>query len=98
MLYYLFEYLDKAFDVPGAGLFRYLSFRAAMAIIVSLFITLFLGKRIIALLLKKQVGETIRDLGLEGQAKKQTQKGKRQRAQSEGPGFPVGQSTLQSAG
>jgi phospho-N-acetylmuramoyl-pentapeptide-transferase len=71
MLYYLFEYLDKAFDVPGAGLFRYLSFRAAMAIIVSLFITLFLGKRIIALLLKKQVGETIRDLGLEGQAKKQ---------------------------
>lgn len=71
MLYYLFEYLDKAFDVPGAGLFRYLSFRAAMAIIVSLFITLFLGKRIIALLLKKQVGETIRDLGLEGQSKKQ---------------------------
>lgn len=71
MLYYLFEYLDKVFDVPGAGLFRYLSFRAAMAIIVSLFITLFLGKRIIALLLKKQVGETIRDLGLEGQAKKQ---------------------------
>lgn len=71
MLYYLFEYLDKTFDLPGAGLFRYLSFRAAMAIIVSLFITLILGKGIINLLLKKQVGETIRDLGLEGQAKKQ---------------------------
>lgn len=62
MLYYLFEYLDKTFDLPGAGLFRYLSFRAAMAIIVSLFITLFLGKGIIRLLLRKQVGETIRIL------------------------------------
>ncbi len=71
MLYYLFDYLDKAFDLPGAGVFRYLSFRAAMAIILSLFITLILGKGIIRLLLKKQVGETIRDLGLEGQAKKQ---------------------------
>lgn len=71
MLYYLFDYLDKNFDLPGAGLFRYLSFRAAMAIIVSLFITLILGKRIIRMLLNKQVGETIRDLGLEGQSKKQ---------------------------
>jgi phospho-N-acetylmuramoyl-pentapeptide-transferase len=71
MLYYLFDYLDRSFDLPGAGLFRYLSFRSAMAIIVSLFITLFLGKGIIRLLLKKQVGETIRDLGLEGQSKKQ---------------------------
>jgi phospho-N-acetylmuramoyl-pentapeptide-transferase len=71
MLYYLFDYLDKSFDFPGAGVFRYLSFRAAMAIILSLFITLILGKGIIRLLLKKQVGETIRDLGLEGQAKKQ---------------------------
>ena len=71
MLYYLFDYLDKSYDLPGAGLFRYLSFRAATAIIVSLFITLFLGKRIISLLLNKQVGETIRDLGLEGQQKKQ---------------------------
>jgi phospho-N-acetylmuramoyl-pentapeptide-transferase len=71
MLYYLFDYLDKAFDLPGAGVFRYLSFRAAMAIILSLFITLFLGKGIINLLLRKQVGETIRDLGLEGQSKKQ---------------------------
>ncbi|MBK7681119.1 MAG: phospho-N-acetylmuramoyl-pentapeptide-transferase [Bacteroidetes bacterium] len=71
MLYYLFEYLDKAYDIPGAGVFRFLSFRAAMAIITSLVITLFLGKRIIALLLRMQVGETIRDLGLDGQAKKQ---------------------------
>ncbi len=71
MLYYLFEYLDKNFDLPGAGLFRYLSFRAAMAIILSLFITLILGKKIIMMLLRRQVGETIRDLGLEGQSKKQ---------------------------
>ncbi|MBK7964845.1 MAG: phospho-N-acetylmuramoyl-pentapeptide-transferase [Bacteroidetes bacterium] len=71
MLYYLFEYLDKAYDIPGAGVFRFLSFRAAMAIITSLVITLFLGKRIIAYLLRMQVGETIRDLGLDGQAKKQ---------------------------
>jgi len=71
MLYYLFEYLDKNFDFPGAGLFRFLSFRAALAIIMSLFITLVLGKSIIRMLLRKQVGETIRDLGLDGQAKKQ---------------------------
>jgi phospho-N-acetylmuramoyl-pentapeptide-transferase len=71
MLYYLFDYLDRAYDIPGAGVFRYLSFRAALAIILSLVITLFLGKRIIRLLLRKQVGETIRDLGLEGQSKKQ---------------------------
>lgn len=71
MLYYLFDYLDQHFDIPGAGLFRFLSFRASMAIIISLFITLFLGKGIIRMLLKKQVGETIRDLGLEGQSKKQ---------------------------
>jgi phospho-N-acetylmuramoyl-pentapeptide-transferase len=71
MLYYLFNYLDKAYDLPGAGLFRFLSFRAAMAIITSLVITLFLGKPIIRLLLKMQVGETVRDLGLEGQKEKQ---------------------------
>jgi len=71
MLYYLFEYLDKVYDFPGAGVFRYLSFRAAMAIITSLVITLFLGKRIIAKLLALQVGETIRDLGLDGQKQKQ---------------------------
>jgi phospho-N-acetylmuramoyl-pentapeptide-transferase len=71
MLYYLFEYLDKVYDLPGAGVFRFLSFRAALAIITSLIISLFLGKRIIAWLLKLQVGETIRDLGLEGQKEKQ---------------------------
>ncbi|MBK7856574.1 MAG: phospho-N-acetylmuramoyl-pentapeptide-transferase [Bacteroidetes bacterium] len=71
MLYYLFEYLDKNFDLPGTGVFKYISFRASLAIIFSLFFSLFLGKRIIALLLKKQVGETIRDLGLEGEKKKQ---------------------------
>ena len=71
MLYYLFEYLDKVLDIPGAGVFKYISFRAALAMIISLFITLFLGKPIIRLLLRKQVGETIRDLGLEGQTQKQ---------------------------
>ena len=71
MLYYLFEYLNKTYDLPGAGLFKYLSFRAALAIITSLGLTLFLGKRIINLLHRLQVGETIRDLGLEGQQKKQ---------------------------
>lgn len=71
MLYYLFEYLDKVYDFPGAGVFRFLSFRAAIAIITSLVITMLLGKRIISLLLKMQVGETIRDLGLEGQKQKQ---------------------------
>lgn len=71
MLYYLFDYLDRTYDLPGAGLFRYISFRSAIAIITSLVITLFLGKRIIRLLLRMQVGETIRDLGLEGQQQKQ---------------------------
>ncbi len=71
MLYYLFNYLDRVYDLPGAGLFRFLSFRAAMAIITSLVITLFLGKYIIRLLLKLQVGETVRDLGLDGQKAKQ---------------------------
>ncbi|MBK7886130.1 MAG: phospho-N-acetylmuramoyl-pentapeptide-transferase [Bacteroidetes bacterium] len=71
MLYYLFDYLDKAYDIPGAGVFRFLSFRASMAIITSLVITLFLGKRIIRHLLRMQVGETIRDLGLDGQKQKQ---------------------------
>jgi phospho-N-acetylmuramoyl-pentapeptide-transferase len=59
------------YDLPGAGLFRFLSFRAALALITSLVITLFLGKRIIGALLRMQVGETIRDLGLEGQKAKQ---------------------------
>jgi phospho-N-acetylmuramoyl-pentapeptide-transferase len=69
MLYYLFQYLDSI-DVPGAGVFKYISFRAAMAVITSLVISLLFGKRLIRLLHKKQVGETVRDLGLEGQLEK----------------------------
>ena len=69
MLYYLFDYLEK-FDVPGAGLFQYISFRSAMTVITSLIISLFTGKRIIRFLQQKQIGETIRDLGLEGQMSK----------------------------
>ena len=70
MLYYLFDYLDRVYDFPGAGVFRYISFRSAMALITSLLITLVFGKRIINVLLKLQVGETIRDLGLAGQSEK----------------------------
>ncbi len=70
MLYYLFEYLDKL-NVPGAGVFSYISFRSAAAVITSLFISLMIGKRIIQLLQKKQAGEVVRDLGLEGQYRKQ---------------------------
>jgi len=71
MLYYLFEYLQHHFNMPGAGVFQYISFRASLAVIFSLVFSLFLGKKIIHYLLKKQVGETIRDLGLEGQNQKQ---------------------------
>lgn len=71
MLYYLFEFLDRRFDIPGAGVFQYISFRAAMALILSLAFSLLFGKRIIRILLKKQVGESIRDLGLDGQKAKQ---------------------------
>ncbi len=70
MLYYLFTYLDQEYDLPGAGVFQFITFRAAMAIIFSLIICLLFGKSIINLLHRKQVGETIRDLGLEGQAQK----------------------------
>ena len=70
MLYYLFTYLHEAFDFPGAGVFQYISFRAAMAVIVSLLISMIFGRRIIRILAQKQVGESIRDLGLEGQAEK----------------------------
>jgi len=69
MFYYLFQYLDKI-DFPGAGVFQYISFRAAMALILSLIISLVFGKRIIAYIRKKQIGETIRELGLEGQTQK----------------------------
>ena len=67
MLYYLFEYLEKTYQFPGASLFQFLSFRAAMAILTSLLISTVYGKRIILYLQKKQVGETVRDLGLDGQ-------------------------------
>jgi len=70
MLYYLFDYLDKAFDFPGAGVFQYISFRAAMALITSLVISLLFGKRIIEFIRRKQIGETIRELGLDGQKQK----------------------------
>lgn len=71
MLYYLFEYLDKVLDFPGAGIFQYISFRAGLSVITSLIISLIIGKRIIRYLQKKQVGETVRDLGLHGQIEKQ---------------------------
>jgi phospho-N-acetylmuramoyl-pentapeptide-transferase len=70
MLYYLFDYIEKNFDFPGAGLFQYISFRAGMAAVLSLLITITFGKKLINVLRKKQVGEDIRDLGLEGQLQK----------------------------
>mgnify|MGYP006059682069 FL=1 len=70
MLYYLFEYLEKQYQIPGASLFGFLTFRAAFAVILSLLFSTIFGKRIIKFLKKKQVGETIRDLGLEGQIEK----------------------------
>ena len=70
MLYYLFEYLEKEFQLPGAGLFQFISFRASIAIIFSLLFSLIFGKRIIQLLNRFQMGESIRDLGLAGQKEK----------------------------
>ena len=70
MLYYLFEFIEKQFQFPGASLFQFLSFRASVAILLSLVFTLIYGKKIINYLRRKQIGETIRDLGLEGQAEK----------------------------
>ncbi len=70
MLYYLFDYLEKQFQFPGATLFGFLTFRAALAMILSLLISTIYGKRIIHFLQRKQVGETIRDLGLKGQQEK----------------------------
>jgi phospho-N-acetylmuramoyl-pentapeptide-transferase len=70
MLYYIFDYIDKAFDLPGAGLFQYISFRAGAAALISLFITIIFGKNLIAKLRRRQVGEEIRDLGLQGQIEK----------------------------
>ncbi len=70
MLYHLFDYLNQ-FDIPGAGMFQYISFRAAMTVITSLIISLIIGKRIIRILQRKQIGETVRNLGLEGQRSKE---------------------------
>ena len=70
MFYHLFQYLDKTFDLPGAGMFNYLSFRTALTFIMALLIGTIFGRRIIDFLQKKQIGETIRDLGLEGQMSK----------------------------
>ena len=70
MIYYLFEYLQAHYDFPGIGLFSYLSFRAALSIITSLLIASIFGKKIIAALKRAQIGESIRDLGLEGQSQK----------------------------
>ncbi len=71
MFYYLFKYLHENFSVPGSGMFQYLSFRAALALITSLLISLVFGAHWIKYLNRKQVGETVRDLGLEGQLEKQ---------------------------
>ena len=70
MLYHLFQYLSQNFDFPGSALFSFISFRAGMAILTSLVITLLFGGKLIKLLHRKQVGETIRDLGLDGQMQK----------------------------
>ena len=70
MLYHLFKYLDQAYDLPGSGMFQYISFRAAAAIILSLLIVIIFGRRVIDFLRRKQIGEEIRDLGLEGQLQK----------------------------
>jgi len=70
MLYHLFTYLDKAFDFPGAGMFNYISFRTGVAFILGLMLSTLFGRKIIDLLQRKQIGEIVRDLGLEGQMKK----------------------------
>lgn len=70
MLYYLFEYLEQEYQFPGASLFQFLTFRAAMAVLLSLILATVYGKRIINLLKRKQIGETVRDLGLQGQEQK----------------------------
>ena len=70
MLYYLFEILESQFNFPGASLFSYLSFRAAVSVLLSLIISIVFGKKIINYLKRKQIGENIRELGLEGEDKK----------------------------
>ena len=70
MLYSLFRYLDEAYDIPGSGMFQYISFRSALAVILALLITIIFGRSIIRMLRRHQIGEEIRDLGLEGQLSK----------------------------
>jgi len=70
VLYTLFDFLDRIYDLPGASLFRFLSFRAALATVISLLIGIVFGRSVIDFLKRKQIGETIRDLGLEGQTQK----------------------------
>lgn len=71
MLYYLFDWLDKTFDFPGAGVFQYISFRASMSAITSLIIMLLFGKPFIRFIRRRSIGETVRNLGLEGQKEKE---------------------------
>ncbi|HSD06978.1 phospho-N-acetylmuramoyl-pentapeptide-transferase [Flavobacterium sp.] len=70
MLYYLFQYLDKVMDVPGTGVFQYITFRSSLALMLSLLLSTIYGKRIISFLSRQQVGETVRELGLAGQNEK----------------------------
>ena len=70
MLYYLFEYLNKTMDIPGTGVFQYITFRSALAFILSLLLSTIYGKRVVAFLRKQQIGESVRELGLEGQKEK----------------------------
>ena len=70
MLYYLFDYLQEAYNFPGAGVFQYISFRSAMAVITSLLVSMVFGGKIISLIRKKQIGEQVRELGLEGEKQK----------------------------
>ena len=70
MLYHLFKYLDNVYDLPGSGMFHYISFRSAAAVIAALLIAIIFGRSIIDFLRRKQIGEEIRDLGLEGQLAK----------------------------
>ena len=70
MLYYLFDFLNESYDLPGAGVFKYITFRAAMAVMTSLLISMVFGKSLIGRLQRLQVGETVRDLGLDGQTEK----------------------------
>ena len=71
MLYYLFEFLEQQYDLIGASVFQYISFRAASAVLLSLGFSMIFGKRIIEFLKKQQIGESVRDLGLAGQKEKE---------------------------